>query len=84
MVSGIGQAVRAVSGARDLPWVDIHVQQEPDHVALVGESVSPVFTAGEAARVMVGAEAQWRLWNAFFSELLDSFCDQQWPAQRIG
>ena len=31
MVAGIGNAVRRVSGLKGLPWVDIHIKQEPDH-----------------------------------------------------
>ena len=44
MVSGIGNAVRRVTGAQDLPWVDIHILQEPDHVEQVNEAIEPDFT----------------------------------------
>lgn len=69
MVSGIGNAVRRVSGLKDLPWVDIHVLQEPDHVAQVNEAIEPDFAPGEEARIVAAAEEMWRLWIAFFDRL---------------
>jgi hypothetical protein len=41
MVSGIGAAVRRVSGMKNLPCVDIHVLQEPHHVDEASNALEP-------------------------------------------
>ena len=69
MVSGIGHAVQRVTGLKDLPWVDIHVQQEPEHVAQVNEAIEPGFSPAEEETVVAAAEEMWRLWIAFFDRL---------------
>jgi len=69
MVSGIGTAVRRVTGATRLDWVDIHVEQEPEHVARANDTVSIEFTESEEAALLAGAEVMWRHWIAFFDEL---------------
>lgn len=69
MVSGIGNAVRRVSGLKDLPWVDIHVQQEPDHVEQANEALEAGFTAKEVDQIVDSAEEMWTLWIAFFDRL---------------
>jgi len=69
MVSGIGNAVRRVSGLKDLPWVDIHIQQEPDHVEQANEALEAGFTAAEVNQIVASAEEMWILWTAFFNRL---------------
>jgi pyrroloquinoline quinone (PQQ) biosynthesis protein C len=69
MVSGIGAAVRQVSGLKDLPWVDIHVLQEPNHVDKAGDALQPELSGGDFDRVVASAEEMWRLWIGFFSQL---------------
>jgi pyrroloquinoline quinone (PQQ) biosynthesis protein C len=69
MVAGVGNAVRRVSGLKDLPWVDIHILQEPDHVAQVNEAIEPDFSAAEVAEIVKNAEEMWSLWTAFFDRL---------------
>ena len=69
MVAGIGNAVRRVSGMQDLPWVDIHILQEPDHVEQVNEAIEPDFSAAEMDQIVVAAEEMWTLWIAFFDRL---------------
>lgn len=69
MVSGVGQAVRAVTGAKELPWVDIHVLQEPEHVEQASEALEPNFTAEEEAEIQRAAEDMWRHWIAFFDRI---------------
>ena len=69
MVSGIGTAVRQVTGAKQLEWVDIHVAQEPEHVVRAQDSVSVEFTPAGEAEILSGAEEMWRCWIAFFDEL---------------
>lgn len=69
MVSGIGNAVRRVSGLKDLPWVDIHVLQEPDHVEQANEALEVGFSAEEVDQIVASAEEMWTLWIAFFDRL---------------
>ena len=69
MVAGVGNAVRRVSGLKDLPWVDIHILQEPDHVAQVNEAIEPDFTPEEIEVIVAHAEEMWSLWTNFFNRL---------------
>ncbi|MEG4288205.1 iron-containing redox enzyme family protein [Microcoleus sp. C2C3] len=71
MVSGIGEAVCRVTGKKKLPWVDIHVAQEPEHVEKANEATNPMFSPDEEALVVQGAEEMWNLWIAFFDRLND-------------
>lgn len=81
MVSGIGNAVRRVTGAKDLPWVDIHILQEPDHVEQVNEAIEPDFTDAEVNQIVASAEEMWSLWIAFFDRLRKvMFSDESLPA----
>ena len=82
MVSGIGRAVKNVTGAQHLEWVEIHVQQEPEHVARANHAVGLAFTAEEEAEVLRGAEAMWRRWIDFFDELERSIFGAKAPALR--
>lgn len=69
MVSGIGTAVRRVTGAQKLPWVDIHVEQEPEHVARANDTVALDFTEAEEQALHSAAGTMWLHWIAFFDEL---------------
>lgn len=82
MVSGIGAAVRRVSGMKNLPWVDIHVLQEPNHVDKASNALEPELSSEEYAKVVASAEEMWRLWIAFFAELTQVF-DQKSAEQPI-
>ena len=82
MVSGIGVAVRRVSGMKNLPWVDIHVLQEPHHVDEASNALEPELSAEQYGSVVASAEEMWRLWIAFFSELTQVF-DQESTEQRM-
>jgi pyrroloquinoline quinone (PQQ) biosynthesis protein C len=75
MVAGIGHAVRRVSGLGDLPWVDIHVQQEPDHVEQASEAVEAGFGRREVEAIEASAEEMWSLWIAFFDRLRGAMFD---------
>ena len=68
MVSGIGTAVRRVTGATDLAWVDIHVKQEPEHVARANDTLELDLSEADETRLLEGAESMWRHWIAFFDE----------------
>ena len=69
MVSGIGTAVRRVTGADRLEWVNIHIQQEPGHVDEAGSTLMPNYTVEEEATIVQNAERMWKLWIAFFDRL---------------
>jgi len=69
MVAGIGNAVRRVSGLETLPWVDIHILQEPDHVDQANEALEVEFSAAEIEAIVASAEEMWTLWIAFFDRL---------------
>ena len=69
MVSGIGTAVRRVTGAESLPWVDIHVEQEPEHVVRANETVGLDFNEVEEQALHSAAGSMWLHWIAFFDEL---------------
>ena len=69
MVSGIGTAVRRVTGATRLEWVDIHVEQEPEHVARASDAVALDLSGAEESALLAAAEMMWRRWIGFFDEL---------------
>jgi pyrroloquinoline quinone (PQQ) biosynthesis protein C len=80
MVGGIGQAVTRVSGMSSLPWVDIHIQQEPEHVEQATEALDSNFTADEVKSIVASAEEMWRLWIAFFDRLrAELFAESEAP-----
>lgn len=76
MVAGIGNAVRKVSGLDRLPWVDIHIQQEPDHVEQASEALEAGFSDREMETITASAEEMWRLWIAFFDRLRSAMFDE--------
>lgn len=66
MVSAIGTAVRNATGILKLPWVDIHVKQEPDHVSSVKRAISMPFTEEQCCKVIDEAQKMWSLWSDFY------------------
>jgi hypothetical protein len=71
MVSSIGKLVSSCTNRRRLPWVDIHIEQEPDHVETSTRTLLPAFSPEEQAQIISSAEQMWSLWVAFFAELND-------------
>ena len=69
MVSTIGELMRRSTGQHDLPWVNIHVAQEPGHVESSNEALKPSFTAEEQRQIVENAERMWRLWINFFKSI---------------
>jgi pyrroloquinoline quinone (PQQ) biosynthesis protein C len=69
MVSAIGAAVRRESGTASNAWVDIHVQQEPDHVEEANNALLSGFSAEQEETVLAAARDMWRSWTAFFDRL---------------
>lgn len=72
MVSAIGYSVRTLKKVKQIEWVDIHVQQEPDHVECVDNALEEkLFTPSEEKQVIRNAEKMWELWIGFFDSLND-------------
>jgi hypothetical protein len=69
MVATIGELMRRCTGRRELPWVTIHVKQEPEHVEYSNHALQPILTEDERRRVVSGAEEMWTLWLDFFVSL---------------
>ena len=66
MVSTIGKLVRQCTATKTLPWVDIHVQQEPGHVESSNQTLLPPVTEADRTQIIQSAEQMWRLWASFF------------------
>lgn len=69
MVATIGELMRRSTGKRNLPWVNIHVTQEPGHVESSTEALKPSFTETQQQEVTSGAKEMWRLWINFFAAI---------------
>ncbi len=69
MVATIGELMRRCTGKRDLPWVNIHVAQEPGHVDSANETLKPAFTGEEQREIVHDAEQMWTLWIDFFKDI---------------
>ena len=69
MVATIGELMRRCTGKEDLPWVNIHVSQEPGHVASANKTLEPAFTAEEQREIIKQAEQMWTLWIDFFKDI---------------
>lgn len=71
MVSSIGYAVANFSNKtlKELPWADIHIKQEPNHVNNVNNSLDIPIQEDESAVILSSAQSCWKLWSAFFEEI---------------
>jgi pyrroloquinoline quinone (PQQ) biosynthesis protein C len=69
MVSSIGSAVRKATDVKRLPWVDIHVSQEPDHTDCVDHAVANDLSAEECNSVLASADSMFKIWCEFFSSI---------------
>jgi hypothetical protein len=76
MVSSIGELMRRCTGKQNLPWVNVHVDQEPGHVESSENSVRPVLTAEDQKEVVRCAEEMWELWTDFFKAVQDEITSQ--------
>jgi pyrroloquinoline quinone (PQQ) biosynthesis protein C len=70
MVSSIGKAIERTTGITDNEWVNIHVEQEPDHVAEANHALVADFSAEQEQAVFAAADEMWRLWTEFFDRLV--------------
>jgi hypothetical protein len=69
MVATIGELMRRCTGKEDLPWVNIHVSQEPGHVDSATATLKPPFTEEEKREIVRHAEQMWTLWINFFRNI---------------
>ncbi|RKR04561.1 pyrroloquinoline quinone (PQQ) biosynthesis protein C [Flavobacterium sp. 90] len=71
MVSSIGNAIGNIceKSILDLPWVDIHVQQEPNHVNNVDNALEISFDEKTYNELLMSSKEMWSLWIDFFSEI---------------
>lgn len=69
MVATVGELMRRCTGKRDLPWVNIHVSQEPGHVDSATSTLKPAFTGEEQRDIIKHAEKLWTLWIDFFKDI---------------
>lgn len=69
LVGSLGAAVSRVTGKEHLPWVEIHVAQEPDHVSEATTALSLPAASVEMDEVLEHAGLMWSLWDDFFSGL---------------
>lgn len=69
IVSSIGKAISNCTKAQKLPWVDIHVTQEPDHVANVEYALSCQFDIDQENEIIQGAQEMFYGWINFFNAI---------------
>jgi hypothetical protein len=69
MVATIGALMKRCTGLRTLPWVDIHVAQEPGHVESSSKPLGYPLNEDAQHRVVMSAEEMWRLWKDFFTAI---------------
>lgn len=70
IVAGLASAVRKHSRTPSLPWLDIHVQQEPDHTELSSLAVlADGISKTDREVIEIGKENGLRAWKGFFDDL---------------
>ena len=69
MVATVGELMRRCTGKQNLPWVNIHVSQEPGHVSSATETLKPAFSQEEQREIVKQAEQMWTLWIDFFRNI---------------
>jgi len=69
MVATIGALMKRCTGLRRLPWVDVHVAQEPGHVESSSRPLDQSLNEHAQHRVVAGAEEMWALWKDFFKSI---------------
>ena len=69
MVATIGALMKRCTGLRTLPWVDVHVAQEPGHVESSTQTLDQPLDDDAQRRVVTSAEEMWTLWKDFFNSI---------------
>lgn len=76
MVATIGALMKRSTGLRTMPWVDIHVAQEPGHVESSTQTLDRTLDHDEQRRVAASAEEMWTLWRDFFKSIRQEILPQ--------
>jgi hypothetical protein len=69
MVAMVGALMKRCTGLRSLPWVDVHVAQEPGHVESSSRPLDQSLDEHAQHRVVTSAEEMWTLWKDFFKSI---------------
>ena len=69
MVATIGALMKRSTGLRTMPWVDVHVAQEPGHVESSSQTLDHTLDHDEQHRLVTSAEEMWTLWQDFFKSI---------------
>ena len=69
MVATIGALMKRCTGLSRLPWVDVHVAQEPGHVVSSSRPLDQSLNEHAQHRVVTSAEEMWTLWEDFFKSI---------------
>lgn len=69
MVATIGALMKRCTGLQNLPWVNIHVAQEPGHVESSNQTLNASLADDEQQQVLTSAEEMWTLWTDFFKSI---------------
>jgi hypothetical protein len=69
MVATIGALMKRSTGLHTLPWVEIHIAQEPGHVASSSQTLNQSLDEDEQQRVVTSAQEMWTLWIEFFKSI---------------
>ena len=69
MVATIGDLMRRCTGKKNLPWVNVHVKQEPHHVESSKETLKRSLSTAEREHVGESAAVMWTLWMDFFKSI---------------
>lgn len=77
MVATIGALMKRTTGLRTLPWVDVHVAQEPGHVESSTQTLNQSLDQDQQHRVGASAEEMWRLWIDFFKSVRQEILEPQ-------
>ncbi|HKR12637.1 MAG TPA: iron-containing redox enzyme family protein [Pyrinomonadaceae bacterium] len=77
MVATIGALMKRCTGLRTLPWVDIHVAQEPGHVESSTLTLDQSLDRDAQQRVVNSAEEMWTLWTDFFMSIRQEILPQE-------
>lgn len=78
MVATIGALMRRSTGLQTMPWVDIHVAQEPGHVESSTQTLDQTLGHDEQHRVVTSAEEMWTLWHDFFKSIRQEILPKYW------
>ncbi len=70
IVSGIGKILAYVSPVGKNDWIDIHLQQEPNHVKQTDFALGHI-SEEEERQVITYAEEMWQSWITFFDDVME-------------